>query len=129
MNPDSCARFRISVIMPARDAAATLGAALDSLAPFAAVGHEIPVVDDGSRDDTPRIAEAHGCRVVRHEQSRGPAAARNAGAGAAAGDILLFVDADVVAPSGLLNRLAELFTDPQTNAAQGTDQALKYRTM
>jgi len=112
-------RLSITAIIPARDAAATITPALQGLAPFFAAGHEIIVVDDGSRDSTAQIAETQQCRVIRHEQSRGPAAARNAGATAATGDVLLFIDADVVTPSNLLPRLTEMFAQPETGAAQG----------
>src|SRR5579864_4400015 len=55
--------------------------------------YEIVVVDDGSTDATARIAEQSGAKVVSINR-RHIAAARNAGAQAAHGDILFFVDAD-----------------------------------
>ena len=58
---------------------------------------EIIVVDDGSVDATSAIAEAAGYRVLHTVRPRsGPAIARNLGAVQASGDILLFLDADVV---------------------------------
>jgi glycosyltransferase involved in cell wall biosynthesis len=54
---------------------------------------EVIVVDNGSTDKTAEIAAGCGCRVVREEE-RIIAAIRNAGAAAARGDILAFVDAD-----------------------------------
>lgn len=89
---------RLSVIVPARNAAATLPALLDALAgldapPGAAV--ELLLADDGSTDATVALAAAHpaGVRVVA-SPGRGPAAARNAAAAAASGEILAFTDAD-----------------------------------
>jgi glycosyltransferase involved in cell wall biosynthesis len=88
------------VIIPARDAAPTIGAALEGLHeqehPF-----ELLVVDDGSRDDTAQIATAGGARLIR-APGRGVAQARNAGAAAAGGDILVFLDADCRPVAGWL---------------------------
>src|SRR5690606_34014832 len=58
-------------------------------------GVEVLVVDDASTDATARIAGARGARVLQ-VAVRHIAAARNAGAAAAAGDRLLFVDADTL---------------------------------
>jgi glycosyltransferase involved in cell wall biosynthesis len=87
--------LRASVIIPARDAASTLGRALDALAGQERPAHEVVVVDDGSRDGTAELAEAHSVvdRVVRRDGG-GPGAARNAGAAATSGDVLAFTDAD-----------------------------------
>jgi glycosyltransferase involved in cell wall biosynthesis len=68
-------------------------AAIESAAAGAAQEYEIIVVDDGSTDATATIARKSGARVVQI-QRRHIAAARNAGAHAAQGEILFFVDAD-----------------------------------
>lgn len=62
---------------------------------------EIIVADDGSTDRTAEIGREHGARVVT-VQVRHIAAARNAGARAAAGDLLVFVDADTIVPREVL---------------------------
>jgi glycosyltransferase involved in cell wall biosynthesis len=93
-----------SVIIPARDAAATLGATLAAIArQDGGAGREVIVVDDGSADDTVAVAQASAVevRVIRAAGS-GPAAARNLGAAAAAGRILAFTDADCVPEPGWL---------------------------
>jgi glycosyltransferase involved in cell wall biosynthesis len=87
---------RVSVVIPARDAAATLGATLAAVAGQAA---EVVVADDGSTDGTVALAEAAGARVVS-AGGRGPANARNVGAAAATGDVLAFTDADCVPEPG-----------------------------
>lgn len=88
----------LSIIIPAHDEAPVIGATLDAV--FAATrgvgdGVEVIVVDDASTDATSRIAGARGARVLQ-VAVRHIAAARNAGAAAAAGDRLLFVDADTL---------------------------------
>lgn len=101
----------VSIIVPARDAAATLERCLASLLQLPAGFASILVVDDGARDGTGAIARGLGVEVLRLEESVGPAAARNAGVAATAGDILVFVDADVVAPPESVRRLVAPLLD------------------
>lgn len=96
--------MRASVIVPARDSASTLGRALEALSrqelddPY-----EVIVVDDGSRDATPRIAERAGEPVrLLPGDGRGVAHARNRGAAEARGDVLAFTDADCFPEPGWL---------------------------
>ena len=94
-NPD------LSLVIPAYNEERYLPRLLTSLAEararYAAAGGsvEIIVADNMSTDDTARVAEAGGARVVRVEQRR-IAAARNGGAAAARGRLLAFLDADTV---------------------------------
>ena len=86
----------LSFVVPAYNEEKYLGATLASIHEAArATGepYEIVVADDASTDATAAIAEQGGARVVRVEK-RQIAATRNAGAAAAAGDVLVFVDAD-----------------------------------
>jgi hypothetical protein len=83
----------VSVLLAARDAAATLGDTLDSLARQSRPADEVVVVDDGSRDGTGDLARAAGARVVR-TSGVGLAAARNAGLAAVTGDLVAVVDGD-----------------------------------
>ncbi|GAB4482557.1 MAG: hypothetical protein OHK0031_05200 [Anaerolineales bacterium] len=83
----------ISVIIPAYNAAATLPACLQALQRQTQPPDEIIVVDDGSQDETLRLAENFPVRTLRQEH-RGPAAARNLGIASARGEIILLTDAD-----------------------------------
>ncbi len=88
----------ISCIVPAYNEEVLLGDTLDAL--FAVLKNlgepfEVIVADDASTDRTPFIAADHGARVITVE-NRQIAATRNAGARAAKGDMLIFVDADTI---------------------------------
>ncbi|CAN7461374.1 glycosyltransferase family 2 protein [Pseudoxanthomonas sp. LjRoot143] len=83
----------ISVILPAKNEAEGLRRTLPAL--LAQVpSAEIIVVDDGSTDDTAQVAASLGARVLSSPYSMGNGAAIKRGARAAAGDILVFMDAD-----------------------------------
>lgn len=98
----------IDVVVPARDAAATLPACLDGLEAAGFAPYDIVVCDDGSRDGTAAIAAARGVGLVRTD-GRGAAVARNAGVAAGAAPVILFVDADVVAHADMRARIADFF--------------------
>ena len=107
---------RLRVVVPAHQAAATLGACLDALLATGFEPSDVLVVDDGSRDGTGAIARSHGVRVLTHETPRRPAEARNAGARAAFGpvsetetQIVVFVDADVAVHPDVRERIAARF--------------------
>ena len=83
----------LSIVIPAKNEAgaiATVVAGAKKEYPDA----ELIVVDDGSSDDTAKVAGQAGARVVRHPESLGNGAAVKAGARAASGDIIAFMDGD-----------------------------------
>jgi glycosyltransferase involved in cell wall biosynthesis len=97
-------RPSLSIIIPAHNEEALLGATLTAIRTAAGdlgEAFEIVVVDDSSTDRTAEIARAHGARVVAASVHQ-IAAARNAGARAAAGGLLVFVDADTIVPPRIL---------------------------
>ena len=110
-----------SVIVPAYQAAGSLGLCLDALnaQTVARDLYEVIVVDDGSTDGTGEIAQQAGARVIT-QRNAGPAAARNAGAAAGRGDLLLFTDADCAPVSGWIAALAVPFADERVAGAKGT---------
>lgn len=112
----------ISVIVPAYNATKYLPRCLAAV--FASTHRplECIVVDDSSTDD-PESACAPFPATVVHAPGgpRGPAFARNRGAEAARGDILFFVDADVVIAPDALARVAHDFTEhPEVAAVFGS---------
>lgn len=106
--------MEISVVIPARDAAATLPGTLAALAQQRdAPSFEVIVVDDGSSDATRRLAAeaAVGVKVLTTRGGEGPATARNVGAAAAQGRLLAFTDADCEPDPGWLAALARAGAD------------------
>ena len=83
----------LSIVIPAKNEAGAIGAAVAG-AKEACPEAEIIVVDDGSDDDTAGVAKEAGATVVRHPESLGNGAAVKAGARAATGDIIAFMDGD-----------------------------------
>jgi rSAM/selenodomain-associated transferase 2 len=93
----------ISVIIPAIDEAEVIGAAVSSA--VRAGADEVILVDGGSSDATPRIAEQHGALVLTALPGR--ASQQNAGAHAAKGDLLLFLHADCCLPEDGLDEIRQ----------------------
>jgi rSAM/selenodomain-associated transferase 2 len=88
---------RLSIVVPALNEAAGIGAALAVLAPLRARGHEVIVVDGGSDDATAALAAPLCDRMLA--APRGRALQMNAGARAARGDALVFLHADTRLPA------------------------------
>ncbi len=100
----------ISVILPAKDEAASLETLLPRLrSVLAALGRaaEVIVVDDGSVDDTARVCAQNGVQRIAHPYSCGNGAAVKSGARAAKGEILVFMDADGQHDPALIPALLE----------------------
>src|SRR5687768_13227438 len=111
----------ISVLVPAHNAAATLGDCLTALAAGGGPPHEVVVVDDGSTDATAEIAARFGVRLVRLRRQSGAAVARNVAARHASADLLFFVDADVlVTPGAVARAVAVLERRPDVSAVFGS---------
>jgi glycosyltransferase involved in cell wall biosynthesis len=104
---------RVSVIIPAYNAAATIAGTVDSVVGQTFNDFEIVCVDDGSTDPTREIIRGYGSRVRLVEQANnGPAAARNNGARHSSGEYLAFLDADDLwMPSFLERSVAALDAD------------------
>jgi len=115
----------ISVIVPAYNAEATLGACLAALSDQTVPpeAYEVIVVDDGSTDGTAEVAGScaaslQNVRLIQQENA-GPAAARNRGARAARGDLLLFTDADCAPARDWIVSLSRPFSEPDIVGAKG----------
>jgi len=101
----------ISVVVPTHRADEAFRTALASVAACRPPAGEVIVVADGEVEGCARIVEDRGARLLATEERAGPAAARNAGAREARGQVVLFLDADVVVPPDLVGRIARAFEE------------------
>jgi glycosyltransferase involved in cell wall biosynthesis len=107
----------ISIIVPTRNRCAALAQCLEAIGAEAAGTHpcELLVVDDCSTDRTPEVVEAFAragklpVRLLRHPHPRGANAARNRALDEARGEIIIFLDDDVLVPPGWLEKLLRGF--------------------
>jgi glycosyltransferase involved in cell wall biosynthesis len=114
---------RLSVVVPVHEGAGVLPQSLRALAnsDLPREQWELIVVDDGSTDESARIAEQHADRVVRlGGGAHGPAFARNRGVEASTGEWIVFVDADVVVHADTLSRIVRIIErDESIDAVMG----------
>ncbi|MCI4066784.1 glycosyltransferase [Micromonospora sp. R77] len=111
----------VSVIVPNYNYARTLRLCLAALARQTHRPVEVIVVDDHSTDDSVAVARSFpGVRLLRTPVNSGPSVARNVGAEAATGEVLMFVDSDVaLAPDAVATAVAILRAEPGVGAVCG----------
>jgi glycosyltransferase involved in cell wall biosynthesis len=110
----------MSVIVPVRNAQDHIAMCLRAIQQSSVLPAEVLVVDDGSQDGSADVAERLGAHVLRLPKSRGPAAARNAGADAARQPVLMFLDADVMVHTNTIELVdAALSSDSAVGAVFG----------
>ncbi|MEU5163996.1 glycosyltransferase family 2 protein [Streptomyces sp. NPDC020875] len=113
-------RPTVSVIIPAYNAAKTLGTVLESVYAQTLAPLEVVVVDDRSTDTTRTVAGRFPVVLVESPVNRGVSAARNLGARHSRGEILFYLDSDVaLAPDALANAVDLLLSDPGTGCVHG----------
>ena len=111
----------VSVVVPVYNGGKRLEYCLQSVHCAEPPPDEIVVVSDGCADGAWKKAKGFGARVIRREKTGGPAKARNAGATAAKGDILFFIDADVIVPTGAVGMVKRYFLqNPLVDALIGS---------
>jgi GT2 family glycosyltransferase len=106
--PEPSVRIRLSVIIPVFNNARDLVDSVRAVTTPPRADIEIIVVDDGSTDDTSAVAAQLPVHVIRMPRNAGPAAARNHGVRHAQGDIVMFVDSDVVLTRGALDTVLDV---------------------
>jgi glycosyltransferase involved in cell wall biosynthesis len=124
-------RETISVVLPTRNVAGTIGPVLDSLRPLESRGllDEIVVVDAASADGTAATAAAHGARVLQESElmrSHGPARGKGdamwRGLSVTKGDIVVFIDTDTEDFDQVfaLGMVGPLLTEPDVQFVKGS---------
>ena len=109
------ATVAVTVIVPVYNQPAELAQCLAALEASAGPDSEIIVVDDGSTGDMVAADAPTSARVLRLADNAGPAAARNHGARHARGEILLFVDADVIVAPGAVQHVTRVLSGDPTS--------------
>ncbi len=94
----------LSIVIPVRDEAGTLPVTLARLQALRRAGHEVLVVDGGSRDGTPAVVEGLADALLHSRPGR--ARQMNAGAAQARGEVLLFLHADTRLPEEAVTAIA-----------------------
>ncbi len=104
----------VCAVIPAFNAEAYIGAAIDSVLSQSTPIDEIIVVDDGSKDGTCVVVESYGSKVrLLRQNNQGPSAARNLAVNASASDFVAFLDADDMwHPNKIERQLAMLANSP-----------------
>jgi len=108
----------VSVIIPVKNAEQTLRGCLDALFRAEGAERDVIIVDDGCDDDSLRIAASFPCRIIKNER-KGVSAARNTGAKTSTGEILFFMDSDIIVPSDVFHVLSGYFADRTVDGITG----------
>ena len=111
--------MKISIIIPVYNSSLTLKECLEAVFNSNFKNFEVIVISDNSTDNSVGIAKQYQCKIIELSENKGPAFARNEGAKISEGDILLFVDSDVIIKKDALNYLSEKFLQNEIDAIQG----------
>jgi glycosyltransferase involved in cell wall biosynthesis len=118
----------VSIIVPTFNGVRRIGACLNALLhQSTARDFEILVVDDGSTDGTADVVRRYPEVRLICQANAGPAAARNRGARAALGSIILFTDDDCVAAPNWLDAMLAPFRDPEVVGTKGVYRSRQTR--
>lgn len=118
----------VSVIIPCYNAESIILRTLEALDGQSVRNFEVILVDDGSKDETVKVAKSFKPKnfklAVLAEKHAGPAAQRNRGAEKAKGELLLFTDSDCVPDRNWVEEMVKPFSDKNIVGVSGT-----YRTL
>jgi len=116
----------ISIVIPVRNAERTIERCLRAIALSTVAPREVLLIDDGCTDDTLALASrfSPAVTIVPNRKPGGVAQARNYGASLAKGEIVLFVDADVILEPGASEAGARAIGDGGLDVAVGLQSAV-----
>ena len=122
---------RVSVYIPSYNGAKYLRKCLEGVLKQTYPINEIIVVDDGSSDNTAKVASGYPVRLIKHKHNRGIAAARNTAVQQAKGDFIASIDADCLPEPTWLRECMKNFLKNNTVAVGGklveiSDRGIKY---
>lgn len=117
MEKSTATNTSVSVIIPVYNGTGMIERCLEALNQSETKPLEIIVVDDCSTDESADVARERGAKVLTTPRNMGPAGARNLAAEHARGEVLLFVDADVVVEKDTLRKVAARFDEDPGLAA------------
>ena len=111
--------MKISIIIPVYNSSFTLKECLNSIFSSTFKDYEVIVVSGNSTDDSIKIAKQFQIKIIELPENKGPALARNKGFQVAQGDIILFLDSDVILNKNSLSLIIDKFSLTEVNAIQG----------
>ena len=100
---------KISIIIPVFNGSSKIKNCLNYIYASESKEFEVILVDDCSSDNTLDVASNYPCRILKNEINKGPAFSRNKGVDAANGELILFVDVDVLIPPDLMKKISFFF--------------------
>jgi len=110
---------KISVVIPVKNSFKTLPECIEAVKANDYGNFEIVVVDDLSEDESCDYARNAGCRVVKSHSPHGVSAARNTGARESEGEIIFFIDSDIIIGKDSLRKLAAIYEGINPDAIVG----------
>lgn len=118
----------ISIIIPVYNASNTLKECLEAIYSSNYTNYEVILVDDCSQDNSLKIAYSFPCKITKLSQNSGAAIARNKGGEIAQGEIIFFIDSDIVINSDTLSLINEDFKNPEIAGVVGLlSSKLRFR--
>lgn len=112
-------KHEISVVVPVYNGEKYIKKCLESLLSQSVRPREIIVVDDGSIDNSAKIAATFPVELVRHEKNQGLASARNSGVIEAKTEIIAFIDVDCAAREDMLENMLKNYNEPDVGGVGG----------
>lgn len=119
VEPDPGGGLNFSVVIPNRNGGKTLDDVLRAVFAAGPPPFEVIVVDDSSTDGSLEIARRYPVALIAQDACRGASSARNAGAAAARGNVIVFIDNDVIIPPETFRILEEHFKNPAISGVVG----------